>query len=115
MIIGYLLGWHLASAELYNHHPFIEYNEKVMVYVNSFEKLSVAGYATFSEGPLKLRVGLTTGYKDVVEYKGSQYPVITANSDGVGLFIVPSFEQGSFVAAIVGDSVNVGMKWRLND
>jgi hypothetical protein len=112
-MIGFLMGWHLASTALYNYHPFIEYNEKMMVYVNSFEKLSVAGYYTFGEGPFKLRAGITTGYNRLMEYRGATYYVATATDSGLGLFFVPSFEHEHFVAALVGDSVNVGMKWEI--
>lgn len=102
------------NQDLYNQHPVIEVNDSVMIYKNSFEKTSVAGYKTFKYSEFKLRAGITTGYSDTQEYKGKQYTVAAATSDGIGLFLVPSYEKDNFVAAIVGDSINVGLLWKIN-
>ncbi len=111
LAIGYLLGLHLMNTDLYNQHPVMELNESVMVYQNSFEKTSFAAYKTLAYSNFKLRAGLTTGYYDIQEYKGQQYRVMTATKDGVGLFLVPSYEKDHFVLAVIGDSINAGLIW----
>lgn len=111
LAIGYLLGLHLLNTDLYNQHPVMELNESFMVYENSFEKTSFAAYKTLQYNNFKLRAGLTTGYYDIQEYKGKYYEIKTATKDGIGLFLVPSYEKGNFVFAILGDSINAGLKW----
>lgn len=109
LMLGYLIGTHLLSTGLNDHHPLLEINDSVMIYENSFERTSVAGFKKFELGNVKLRLGLTSGYNNVIHYKGRTYRVATATEDGVGLFVVPSYEKNGFIVAIVGDSINAGV------
>lgn len=111
--IGYLQGMHFPDNSLYNSHPFVELGDNVLIYENSFEKIGVAAYTKFEYDVFKLRVGLTTGYKPKMQYKGQEYKTI-AISDGIMPFIVPSLEipvnnKIKAVGAVLGNSVNIGL------
>jgi hypothetical protein len=109
--IAYLVGMHLLNPDLHNQHPAIEFNKTLMIYQNSFEVPSVALYRTYQSGNWHFRAGLTSGYYNVQEYEGSSYSLPTATKEGVGLFLVPSYETGPLIFAVLGDSINVGLKW----
>lgn len=110
--VGYFTGTHLVNKELSNSHPFIEINDTVLLYRNSFEKTSVAAYASLGSDCFKLRVGLTTGYKRNMQYKGWNYQTVVI-TDNLSPFIVPSFElkydNTRGIIGIMGDSINIGL------
>lgn len=110
--VGYLTGFHIITKDLNNQHPFVELSDKVLIYKNSFDKLSVAGYYTIGSENFKLRMGFTTGYKQKMKYKGFIYET-PALVDNFMLFLAPSFEVKSgnfkYIAAILGNSFNFGI------
>jgi hypothetical protein len=109
---GYLTGFHVGTPKLNNHHPFIEFSDTVLVYRNSFDKLSVAGYYKWSNEYFAIRTGVTTGYREKIYYKGDLYEMGML-AEGLTLFFVPSLEikkgDVSYVIAILGNSLNFGV------
>ena len=112
LTVGYLTGFHVGTPELSNQHPFIEISDTVLIYKNSFDKLSVAGYYKISKNNFTLRAGVTSGYSERMRYKNKTYKINTI-SKNILLFLVPSIEikknNITYVAAILGNSFNIGV------
>lgn len=122
--VGISQGHHLLSESLNDTHPYVGYEEGslgVVIYQNSFDKTGVALYNKFSKDlsgnlSLNLKVGLTTGYSEVMAHKGTEYdlsgmPFVT---DGLMALVVPSvdYKMNSDTSAglsLLGESVNIGI------
>lgn len=112
LTLGYFIGVHIPSSNLYNYHPMVEVNESIMLFQNSFEKLSVAWYKTLPLNKFSLRVGATTGYYNFQKYKGVTYNVPGATDFGLAPFIVPTYHITDNVAiSILGNSINAGLTY----
>ena len=109
--VGYLYGAHFPENILNNSHPFVDFGN-VMVFQNSFDKISVAPYYKFGTEDWFLSVGVTSGYDGVLTYHGNTFEQTTFL--GLLPFIVPSIEHKvakntKIILAIVGNSANIGI------
>lgn len=111
LVAGYLIGTHIGSKGLNDHHPFLEINNSALIYQNSFNRTSLAVFKTLNYDNFKLRIGLTTGYNKINYYNGEKHKADFALQDGTALFMVPSYERDNFIVAICGNSVNIGFKF----
>lgn len=109
---GYLTGKHIGKLDndLNNSHPFVEI-DNVMVFKNSFDRVSTALYFKFEGEYFKLRAGITTGYDGAILYKG--YVREQKTFAGFLPFIVPTLEYKvrpvTFILGVMGNSVNGGI------
>jgi len=123
--MGYAYGTHLMGEKLNNSHPYVgveDDNVGVIAYQNSFDKLGVAPYYNFQTGKeivYSFRLGLTTGYRQKMEYKGVRYSLMGNMFIGSELmiFAVPMISwmnenDSSIDLSLLGDSVNLGFTIR---
>lgn len=108
--VGYLAGAHFPDNNFNNSHPFVDFGN-VLVFQNSFDRVSFAGFYKFSEGNFHLRVGATTGYSGTMSFRGNRYYQDTVLD--LLPFVAPSYEyQGKYckyIFAILGNSANIGI------
>ena len=120
--VGVNHGNHFLNNNLNNTHPYISFeNEEygISYFLNSFERLSLAGYRKFGitneQHSFNLRVGVTTGYSKDNLYKGRIYTISNAlfPIDDVMFVIVPEYRYNInglnyFNASVLGDSLSFG-------
>ena|ERR1017187_6220515 len=108
--VGYLYGTHVNQPELNNSHPFIEV-PNVIVFENSYKRLSIAGFYKAELGMFKLRMGATSGYPNKETYNG--YTYTNQSIAGIMPFLVPSIEiedkHLTYIVGIMGNSINAGL------